>query len=163
MRDTLAAMSVLEFRLAGPSEYPALRAMILESFAPITWYRKVDEKMGPLNGHDWRARWDLRLDKVFATQILLVGEAEGNVVAAATGTVNDATKLGFVDLLAVDVRQQGKGYGRAMLRGMLGHLRTLGMQHVYLECLTDNDAGNALYASEGWQIVASANFWFTKL
>jgi ribosomal protein S18 acetylase RimI-like enzyme len=156
-------MSDLECRLADPSEYPTLREMILESFAPITWYRKVDEKMGPLNGHDWRTRWHLRLDKVFATQIILAGEAAGGVVAAATGTVNDTTRLGFIDLLAVDVRHQGKGYGRAMLRGMLDHLRRLGMEHVYLECLTDNDPGNALYASEGWQIVASANFWFTKL
>lgn len=156
-------MGNLRFRLADPSEYATLGRMIIDSFEPITWFKKLDEKFGPLNGCDWRKRWEQRIEEVLATQIILVGEADGEVVAAATGTVDDRTKLGFIDLLAVDLRHQGKGYGRGMLRGMLEHFRRLGTEHVHLECLSDNDKGNALYASEGWQIVASSHKWFVRI
>lgn len=153
----------LRFRLATPADLAGLRAMIIDSFEPITWFRKLDAEVGPLHGHDWRSRWNLRLDKVFATEIVLVGEAGGEIAAAATGTADADTRLGFVDLLAVAPAHKGKGYGRAMLRGMLDHFRELGMEHANLECLTDNEAGNALYRSEGWQLVASSHRWFTSL
>ncbi len=153
----------MHFRLARTEEEAALREMILASFEPITWYKKLDARFGPLNGLDWRARWQLRLDKIFATQIILVGEVEGAVVACATGTVDEAAKFGYVDLLAVRPGLQGQGYGRQMLDGMLAHFRAMGLEQAHLECLTDNDRGNALYASEGWEIVATQHHWFRKL
>ena len=156
-------MSELRFRLATEVDHDHLRTMIIASFEPITWFKKIDQQIGPLNGVNWLGRWHTRLDQVFATQIILVGEHEGTIAAAATGTVDTLTALGFIDLLAVDERYQGRGFGRAMLRGMLDHFRTLGMQHANLECLTDNERGNALYASEGWGIVASSNRWFIRL
>lgn len=156
-------MAAMHFRLAHVEEEAALRQMILDSFEPITWYKKLDARVGPLNGLDWRERWQLRLNKIFATQIILVGEEEGRVVACATGTVDEAAKLGYVDLLAVDPERQGKGYGREMLRGMMEHFRTLGMQQAHLECLQDNDRGNALYRGEGWELVAAQYHWFRKL
>lgn len=156
-------MDSLQFRLATDADLAVLRPMIIDSFEPITWFKKLDAGFGPLNGCDWRARWHARLDRVFATQLILVGEADGAIVAAATGTVDSAAKLGFIDLLAVHPDHQHQGYGRAMLRGMLDYFRQLGMQHAHLECLTDNDRGNALYGSEGWQIVSTSHHWFTKL
>lgn len=156
-------MHALEFRLAQPSDQAAIRKLILDSFEPITWFKRLDEQFGPLNNCDWRARWEQRLDKVFETEIVLVGECGGELVAAATGSIDEVTRLGFIDLLAVDVRHQGKGFGRAMLEGMLDHFRALGMQYAHLECLSDNDRANALYASAGWRIVATAHKWFVKL
>ncbi|MBI4906646.1 MAG: GNAT family N-acetyltransferase [Acidobacteria bacterium] len=156
-------MSALSFRLARPDEFDALRPIIIDSFEPITWYKKVDDLFGPLNGLNWYARWQLRLDKVLATQIILVGEQNTEIAAVATGTYTESTRLGFVDLLAVALPHQGKGLGRDMLRGMLDHLRSLGAQHAHLDCLTDNDRGNALYAAEGWTNVTSSNHWLIKL
>lgn len=156
-------MDSLLFRPATEADHALLRPLIIDSFEPITWFKKLDGEFGPLNGLDWRARWEARLDRIFASQLILVGEASGVIVAAATGTVDTAAKLGFVDLLAVHSDHQHKGYGRAMLRGMLDYFRQLGMQHAHLECLTDNARGNALYGSEGWQVVSSSHHWFTKL
>ncbi len=156
-------MSALQFRLARPEEHDTLRPLIIDSFEPITWYRKVDATFGPLNGLDWRERWNLRLDKIFSTQIILVGELDSQIAAVATGTYTAATRLGFVDLLAVPLPHQGKGLGREMLRGMLDHLRALGAEHAHLDCLTDNDRGNALYAAEGWTNIASSNHWLIRL
>jgi ribosomal protein S18 acetylase RimI-like enzyme len=95
--------------------------------------------------------------------VILIGETEDGIAAAATGTIDAAVALGFIDLLAVDKRHQGKGYGRQMLRGMLDYFRSQGMQQANLECLTDNERGNALYSSEGWEIVASSHRWFIRL
>ncbi|MCC6341491.1 MAG: GNAT family N-acetyltransferase [Bryobacterales bacterium] len=153
----------MTFRLARPGEYARLREMIISSFEPITWYKTLDEKYGPLNGCHWRERWEHRLDHIFETQIILAGEVDGRVVAVATGTVDEQARLGFVDLLGVDAECQGKGYGRLMLRGMLDHFRSLGMEYANLECLTDNTKGNALYQSEGWEIVASSHRWFRRI
>jgi ribosomal protein S18 acetylase RimI-like enzyme len=153
----------MTFRLARPDELSFLANMIVSSFEPITWFKSLDREFGPLNGCDWRERWRQRLDKVFATQIILAGEVDGAVVAAATGTYDEATRLGFVDLLAVDAAHQSKGYGRLMLRGMLDHFRSLGAEHAHLECLSDNTKGNSLYRSEGWTEVARSVKWFTRL
>jgi ribosomal protein S18 acetylase RimI-like enzyme len=153
----------LAFRLAEPSDYAVLEKLTIESFEPITWLRKVDERFGPLNGRDWRERWRARFQHAFNTQRVLVGEAEGELVAFASGTLDAAAGLGFIDLLAVDRRFQGRGYGREMLRGMLAYFKGEGAGHVHLECLTDNEAGNALYRSEGFEDLAQSVHWFIRI
>lgn len=153
----------LKFRRADPAEYQKLEDLVVESFAPITWFRRVDEQFGPLNGRDWRVRWKSRFAHVFRTQIVLVGEQDGQVVAAATGTYDAQHRLGFIDLLAVGHEHQGKGLGREMLRGMLNHFKQLGALHVHLDCLTNNEAANCLYAAEGFEEVARHIRWFIKI
>jgi ribosomal protein S18 acetylase RimI-like enzyme len=153
----------LVFRLATPADYNRLEELVIASFEPITWFRRADERFGPMNGLDWRARWRLRFTKVFHSQIVLVGEEAGEIAAIATGTIEPETRLGYIDLLAVDQRRQGRGYGRAMLHGMLRHMREQGAEHVHLECLTTNQAGNALYQSEGFQEVARSIRWLIKI
>ena len=50
-----------------------------------------------------------------------------------------------------------------MLRGVIEHLKGVGIQYVHLDCLTDNEAGNALYESEGFEEVARHIRWFRKI
>lgn len=153
----------LTFRLARPEEYNALESFTIDAFGPITWLRTADVTFGQLNGLDWRQRWQRRFRKVFDEQIVLVGEAEGEVVALATGTIDRDALLGYIDLLAVHSNHHRKGYGREMLRGMLAHMKSEGAVHAHLECLATNAAGNALYASEGWTEVARSLRWFIKI
>ena len=153
----------LTFRLANPSDYPRLEELIIEAFATVTWFRKVDDIFGPINGLDWRERWKLRLESAFAHQTLLVGETDGAIVAYASGSYDPATRCGFIDLLAVDVEQQGHGYGREMLRGTIEYMKQQGALHVHLDCLTDNETGNKLYESEGFLRVAEHARWWLKL
>ncbi|HEY2410752.1 MAG TPA: GNAT family N-acetyltransferase [Pirellulaceae bacterium] len=153
----------LVFRLAVESDFPALEAMVIEAFEPITWQKKLDRDFGPLNGRDWRERWSARLANIFKTQIVLVGESAGDLAAMATATLDRAAMLGFIDVLAVGSKFQGQGLGRQMLRAVIEHLKSLGCQFVNLDCLTDNDVGNALYASEGFVEVARHIRWFKKI
>jgi ribosomal protein S18 acetylase RimI-like enzyme len=153
----------LAFRPPAAGEFAALQSLVTDSFEPITWQKKLDARFGLLNGRDWRARWEARLQQVFQTQVVLVGEENGVIHAMASGTVDRDSALGFIDILAVAREEQGQGLGREMLRGMMEHLKTLGCRHVHLDCLTDNDAGNALYQSEGFEEVARHIRWFRKI
>jgi ribosomal protein S18 acetylase RimI-like enzyme len=153
----------LEFRTVLQDELCRFEPMIIDSFEPVTWARRVDEVFGPLNGMDWRARWRARVARIFESQILLAGETGGEPVAFASGAYDPEARLGYIDLLAVDSAHQGKGYGREMLRGMLRHLKDRGALHANLDCLTDNDVGNALYRSEGFTEVARHIRWFIKI
>lgn len=153
----------LTVRPAGEDEYPAIEHLVIDSFEPITWQKKLDERVGRLCGRDWRQRWQARLQRIFQSQIVLVGHAEGALAAAASASLDHETALAFIDVLAVGRAFQGRGLGREMLRGTIEHLKQLGCQYVNLDCLTDNDAGNSLYASEGFEEVARHIRWFRKI
>ena len=153
----------ITIRPAEQTDFAALEALVIESFEPITWQKKLDARLGPLNGCDWRQRWTARLRNIFATQLVLVGETNGELAAMATATIDRESALGLIDVLAVGKCFQGRGLGREMLRGTLNYLKGLGCKYVNLDCLTDNDVGNALYASEGFEEVARHIRWFKKL
>ena len=153
----------LEFRVAAAAEHPRIEEMVIESFEPITWSKKLDARFGPLNGRDWRTRWKARMRHIFETEIILAGEIDGAMVAMSSGTLDRDDALAYIDLLAVDRRSQGRGYGREMLRGMMRHMQDLGARYVYLDCLTDNATANALYQAEGFEEVARQVRWFRKL
>jgi RimJ/RimL family protein N-acetyltransferase len=153
----------LEFRVPAAAEYPRIEEMVIESFEPITWFKKLDAQIGPLNGRDWRTRWQARMRHIFETQIMVIGESGGELTAMSSGTLGREDALAYIDLLAVGRRFQGHGYGREMLRGMTRHMQRLGAQYVYLDCLVDNDAGNSLYRAEGFQEVARQVRWFRKI
>jgi ribosomal protein S18 acetylase RimI-like enzyme len=153
----------LVIRLAKSSDYKRLEQLIIESFEPITMFRKVDEHYGPLKGKDWRDRWRVRLRKVFDTQHILVGELEGDIVACASGTVDSETGLAFLDLLGVDGRFQGRGFGRDMLTTFMSYMKEQGAEHLHLDCLADNHKGNKLYGSEGFEQLGGSVHWYIKL
>ena len=78
----------LHLRLATENDHALLEKLVIDSFEPITWQKALDATVGPLNGCDWRQRWTNRLRKVFATQIVLVGESEGRLAAMASATID---------------------------------------------------------------------------
>lgn len=153
----------LQLRLARAEEYQQIELMVIDSFEPITWARALDNKFGPLNGADWRARWKSRLEKVFADQIVLVGEVDGILAAMSSSSLDKQAALAFIDLLAVAKTHQQHGYGREMLRATMQHMRKLGAEYVHLDCLTTNDKANALYEAEGFEEVARHIRWFRRL
>lgn len=153
----------MNVRLAELSEHSKIESMVIESFEPISWYKKLEERIGPLNGKGWRARWNKRMRDIFAGQTVLMGEAEGEIAAVSCNTLDEEFALAFVDVLAVRSRFQGRGYGRDMLRGTMDYMRGLGARYINLDCLTDNDKGNALYRAEGFEEVARQIRWFRKL
>jgi ribosomal protein S18 acetylase RimI-like enzyme len=153
----------LTIRRAVASDHIHLEKLVIDSFELITWQKPLDAKVGPLNGRDWQARWQARLRHIFETQTVLVAETDGVLCAMASATLDHDAALAFIDVLAVGREFQGRGLGREMLRATIEHFKGLGMQYVHLDCLTHNDAANALYASEGFEEVARHIRWFKKV
>jgi ribosomal protein S18 acetylase RimI-like enzyme len=153
----------LEIRLAKASDYDRLEQLVIDSFEPITMYRKIEERFGSFNGRSWRERWRLRMRKVFKTDIILVGEFEGEIVAYASGSYEAEMRLAHLNLLAVDGRFKGRGFGREMLRTIMDFMKEQGAEHMHLDCLADNDSANALYQAEGFQETGRAIYWYAKL
>jgi len=154
---------LLHFRPAETRDHQKIQDMVIESFEPITWFKKLDAQIGPLNGQDWRMRWQARMRQVFEKEIVLVGQTGDCIAAMSSGTIDQDAALAYIDLLAVDRQFHRRGYGKEMLRGMMGHLKHLGAQYVYLDCLTDNDTANALYRAEGFAEVARQIRWFRRI
>lgn len=153
----------LEIRLAKSSDYKRLEQLFIDSFEPISLYRKVEGRFGPFNGQGWRDQWRLRLRKVFDHEFILVGEIDGEIAAAATATYAPETRLAFLNLLGVDQRFQRRGFGREMLRTMMQYMKEQGAEHMHLDCLADNDSANDLYRAEGFQEMGRSIYWYAKI
>ncbi len=87
----------------------------------------------------------------------------GGIVGFSSGTIDPELRLGYVDLLAIDPKAQGKGHGRRLLHAMLGTFLDRGAEHAYLDCLVENHVGNTLYRTEGFEEVARSIRWFIKI
>ncbi len=153
----------LTFRLASPLDYLPIKKLALAAFGPITWARRVDKKFGDLNGKDWKERWELRLNHIFTTQVVLLAEEDGKIVGFASATLDPECKLTYIDLISIDQKSQGQGFGRRLLRAMLKLMSDRGAEYAHLDCLVENKAGNSLYHSEGFEEVAQHVRWFTKI
>ena len=153
----------LTFRPAEPADHGKIEPMVIDSFEPITWIRKLMDRSGPMNSQDWRDIWHKRIERILASQIILIGESGGELAAMSSGTIDPGPALAYIELLAVNRRLLHRGYGREMLCAMMSHLRGLGAQYVYLDCLVDNDIANSLYRAEGFEPVAQQYRYFRKL
>ena len=153
----------LQFRQASAADYGQLESIVVACFENATWQKTVDERHGLLNGADWRERWRMKFRKAFDTETVLVGEADGEIASVVVGEINSRTKLGFIDILAVDARFQGHGYGRETLRHMLAYMKQQGANHANLESLLTNKEANSLYESEGFKEVGRTIRWFIEI
>jgi ribosomal protein S18 acetylase RimI-like enzyme len=153
----------MRVREAREQDHLFVESLILESFEPVTWAKTLEERFGLLNGLDWQARWKLRLRKVFAEQTVLLGETDDGLAAVSTSTLDRDAALVWVDILAVARSHQRHGYGREMLKATMQHFSQLGAKYVHLDCLTNNEKGNALYQSEGFEEVARHIRWFRRI
>ena len=153
----------LTFREPEPKDHEAIVAMVVASFEPISWYRRLDASLEPLNGRTWDKRFEDRVRDALATQYVVIGEADGALASYASGTYDERSKAAFVDLLAVAPSAQGQGLGREALREFERRMQARGALYLHLDCLTYNEAGNKLYEAEGFFEAARQIRWFKKI
>ena len=155
---------MLTIRVATALDRAAVVDLLCRAFEPITWFQRAEAKFGPLNGRSWRRRFRARAEKAVESQTALVGvDGRQRIMACAVGGYDPAFRLAFLDLIAVEPECQGSGYGRRLLQAFEGWAREQGAEALNLDCLTDNDGGNALYVSEGFEEVARQIRWFKRL
>ncbi|MDT8436066.1 MAG: ribosomal protein S18-alanine N-acetyltransferase [Gemmatimonadota bacterium] len=82
---------------------------------------------------------------------LTVAEADGAVAGfSVTWTVADEAELGN---LAVADGWRRRGVGRALLAGVVAHVRARGVRALFLEVRESNEAARRLYEREGFRTV----------
>ena len=153
----------LSYREPAPEDHAAVIAMVISSFEAISWYKRLDASLEPLNGRTWDKRFEDRVRHALATQHVLIGEDEGGLKSYASGSYDEPSRSVFLDLLGVAPGAQGGGLGRETLREFERRMAELGALYMHLDCLTWNDAGNRLYESEGYFEAARQIRWFKKI
>ena len=153
----------LKFREPTTDDHGAIVSMVVASFEAISWYRRLDARLEPLNGRTWDKRFEDRVRHALATQYALIGESDGRIQSYASGDYDEPSKAVFLDLLAVAPGTQRAGLGRETLREFERRMQRRGALYMHLDCLTYNEAGNRLYESEGYFEAARQIRWFKKI
>jgi ribosomal protein S18 acetylase RimI-like enzyme len=150
-------------RPAVPGDLSRIIEVSLAAFETVTWQRTVDRLFGPLRGLDWRERWRIRMEKAFQEETFVVLEENHQIIGYSCGTLDAATGVAHIDILAVDPAGQRRGCGRRLLSAMEEYFLSQGATHVTLESLVDNETANSLYRRTGYQQLAQHINWFKKL
>ena len=86
----------LNFREPTPADYDALIAMLVASFEPISWYRRLDATLGPLNGRTWDKRFEDRVRDGLKTQTAWIGEDGGAILTYTAGSYDERSRAAFL-------------------------------------------------------------------
>ncbi len=92
---------------------------------------------------------DIALARRGANSTILVGRADGRIVASAL--VGHDGHRGWVYYVAVDPDQQGKDFGRAIMAAAEDWLRAQGLEKVMLMVRADNSKVRAFYDRLGYE------------
>jgi ribosomal protein S18 acetylase RimI-like enzyme len=92
---------------------------------------------------------DIALARRGANSTILVGRADGRIVASALAG-HDGHR-GWVYYVAVDPDQQGKDFGRAIMAAAEDWLRAQGLEKVMLMVRADNTKVRAFYDRLGYE------------
>ena len=118
--------------------------------------RNIESTFGTVNGRDWRWRKANHIDDDLKREgaAIFVVQSESKVVGYITTWIDRDGGMGFIPNLAVDVAHRQQGLGRRLIQHALDHFRQLGVSHVRIETLEQNQVGQQLYPSLGFREVA---------
>ncbi|NIN10186.1 MAG: GNAT family N-acetyltransferase [Gemmatimonadales bacterium] len=125
----------------------------------------IEDAFGPISGTTWQERKRAGIDHDLRQnpEHTFVAEADGEPVGYVCTRIYRTTRVGHVANVAVDRRYQGRGIGKALLRGALEHFRQCGMRYARIETLEQNYRGRSLYPSLGFEEVGRQVFFFREL
>lgn len=88
-------------------------------------------------------------------ELFLVAEIDGLIVAAAMSGYDG--HRGWVNYLAVDPAERGKGLGRKLMAEIESKLHALGCPKLSLQVRTGNDDAIAFYRALGYEVDAAVS------
>jgi mycothiol synthase len=136
-------------RTFEPGDEAAVHRLVQDAFSEI-------EGNVPQTLEEWRARGIARAGHDPSLWLLL-DDDEGLAGAALGERWQDGA--GYVGELAVATRARGRGYGRALLLGLLDAFRRAGLRHAELSVHGHNRDALALYESVGMRTVWESDRW----
>jgi len=130
----------------------ALLHITIESFDGVSFDQIVENKFGPLNGHDWRWRKARQIEEDVHSNPggVFVADSDGQVVGYITTQLDRVTGKARIPNLAITAQARGQGLGRKLIEHVLEYLRGEGLAYVVIETMAGNDIGEHLYPSCGF-------------
>ena len=108
-------MSTDPIRRYSPSDLERLKEITVICFSEVSIDRNIEREFGLVGDRDWRWRKRRHIDADVDgdnARGVFVYETEGEVVGYITTRVDDESRSGWIQNMAVDPAHQGKGIGR---------------------------------------------------
>jgi len=144
------------YRQSVPDDLPRIKSITVEAFDGVSIDRNIDDLLGSRARQDWRQRKARHLDVDLAREeaLIIVAEVDNQVIGYVSTWIDRAAGQGFIPNLAVDQNWRGRAIGRSLLREAIEHFRRAAVTQVRIETLAQNQVGQKLYPSLGFQEVA---------
>jgi ribosomal protein S18 acetylase RimI-like enzyme len=139
-----------------PDDLAELKRITVAAFDGVSIDQGIERRFGVINGHEWQWRKARHLDDDVARDAsgIFVAEVDGRVVGCVTTWLDREAGIGHISNIAIDAADRGQGLGRRLLEHALDHFRSHGLTHAKIETLVQNEVGQHLYTSLGFQEVA---------
>src|SRR5262245_17307164 len=155
----------MHIRPYQPNDLPHLKSLTVEGFTGVSIDHGIEEKFGPINGHNWQWRKARHIDDDVARHSagVFVADDDGQIAGYITTWQDRAAGIGHIPNLAVAPSHRNQGLGRTLIEYALNHFRAAGLTHAKIETLAQNAIGNHLYPSLGFVEVARQVHFIAKL
>lgn len=155
----------ISIRTYHPDDLDTIKQLTVESFTGVTLEQNVEDRLGMLNGHDWRWRKARHIDEDVAANPggIFVAEADGHVVGYISTRIDREAGKGRIPNLAVSPEARNLGLGRRLIEHALAYFRVEGLAFAVIETMAQNAIGHHLYTSCGFLEVARQVHFARKL
>lgn len=155
----------LTIRACRENDLARLKEITIEGFDGVSIDQNIEQRLGPVGGHDWRWHKGRQVEGDFHSDPagVFVAEAGGEVVGYVSTRVDSEAGVAYIPNIALASKWQGKGYGRRLLEVALDRFRRMGIDCVRIETLEQNPVGQHLYTDLGFHEVARQIHYCTRL
>lgn len=149
-------MTEISIRPHRPDDIAILTAIMVDAFEGVSIDQGIENVFGQINGHDWKWRKARHLadDLQRDPEGILVAEYDGRIVGFVSTWMDREAGIGHIPNISLVPDMRGQGLGRRLLELALDRFRQAGMTHAKIETLVQNEIGNHLYQSVGFEEVA---------
>ncbi len=155
----------MHIRTYRAADLETLRRLTVEAFQGVSIDENMEQRFGPIHGHDWRWRKARQLDADVAAhpQGIFVAEDGGTILGFVTTQIDAEAGIGHIVHLVVTAAARGQGLGRRLIEYALDYFRGLGLTHAQIETLTQNAIGQHLFPACGFHEVARKIYYARDL
>jgi ribosomal protein S18 acetylase RimI-like enzyme len=145
----------MHIRMFRDADLATLKEITVEAFDGASIDQMIEGRFGLLNGGNWRGRKARHIDADVERdrEGIFVADTDGEVLGYVTTWTDADAGIGHIPNIAVRAGHRGHGIGRLLIDHALGHFRRVGMTHVRIETLENNEVGNHLYTAMGFEEV----------
>jgi ribosomal protein S18 acetylase RimI-like enzyme len=146
----------MHIRPYRPADLEPLRQMTMEAFNGVSIDQNMERRFGLINGRDWRYRKAKHIDADAAVHpdgIFVAVEGE-RILGFVTTRIDKEAGVGHIPNLVVVPEARKHGLGRQLVEYALATFRDLGLTHARIETLAQNERGQRLFTSLGFEEMA---------